>query len=272
MGLGETVRGKWYASRSLAQFARHFRNWPEVWAAYRAGRPLPPLVFRGGLALHHGDGDDPIFLFREIFVSRCYTRDGFYQPQPDHTVLDLGANIGAFALFLQSRAPGVHVHCFEPADETRARLARNVEANGLGGSVTVYPFAVSDRAGFVSLGTAEHTIRRSIVGASATEAPAAPGGESVETVSLAEAIARTGAATIDLLKVDIEGAEVEAVGGAPASAWSPVRRVILEYHDNLRPGCSALVATRLREAGFGRVEVLPDPDVEGLGFVRAGRG
>src|SRR5438270_8770844 len=107
MSVGTKVAGKYYAARALAQFVRRFANWREVWAAYRTGRPLPPLRLRDGLTLYHGGHDDPIYLFREQFIERVYTRGGFYRPAPGDTVIDLGANIGSFALSLQWQARGV---------------------------------------------------------------------------------------------------------------------------------------------------------------------
>src|SRR5947209_1159886 len=101
------ITAKWKAAGALALFIRSFRNWGEVWEAYRNRRPLPRMVLRDGLTVHHGEGDDPVYLFREIFVDRCYTSGGFYSPSPADTVLDLGANIGFFALYLQHAARGV---------------------------------------------------------------------------------------------------------------------------------------------------------------------
>src|SRR5215472_4872541 len=128
---GSKIKGKIYAAHSIIQFMQYFTNWREVWAAYRSGVAIPALEFRKGLKLFHGEGDDAVLLFREMFVERPYTRESFYVPKPGDTVVDLGANIGGFALYLLSLTRGINVHCFEPAAATRAILERNVAANHL---------------------------------------------------------------------------------------------------------------------------------------------
>src|SRR5262245_6431849 len=162
--------GKYHAARSLTEFLRYFRNWREVWAAYRARRPLPPLVLNNGLTLHHGPGDDPIFLFREIFLEHSYDSDGFYCPSPTDTVLDLGGNIGFFALFVQWKARGARVHSFEPCGDTFARLAHNVAANGLGGAVTPHRLAVAGASGEVRLKRGKDAGKSSLFASEYTEA------------------------------------------------------------------------------------------------------
>jgi FkbM family methyltransferase len=266
--LKHRIAGKYRAAAALTEFARYFRNWREVWSAYRAGRRLPPLVFRNGLILHHGDADDPIFLFREIFVGACYAGDDFYRPTPADTVLDLGANIGAFALYLQSRARGMTVHCFEPASRTFALLARNVAENNLGATVTPHHVAVSDAPGAVRLKRGRSPINTSMF---ANDDVDSFDEESVPCVDLSGAIARAGSDRIDLLKVDVEGAEIEVVSGGDPSDWAKVRRVVLEYHDTFRPGSRDHVASALRDRGFSSVQILPAAHDPRLGYIRASR-
>jgi hypothetical protein len=50
---------------------------------------------------------------------------------------------------------------------------------------------------------------------------------------------------IDLLKVDIEGAEIEVFGACP---WiTKVRAIAIELHDRIRPGCTSVVKTAARD-------------------------
>ena len=266
--LSQHMVGKWKAAQTLLLFRRTLRNWREVWNAYRSGGPTPPLVLKDGLTLHHGPGDDAVLLFREIFVDKSYTRGAGYQPRPGDTVLDLGGNIGYFALSMQLPKRGARVHSFEPASATRARLQRNVDENGLGDLITAYPYAVSGSAGVVRLKHAEMAAEFSLFDRKTTRVGEE---EEVRTVSLAEAVAMTGADAIDLLKIDIEGAEIEVVEAADAATWAKVRRVVVEYHDVFRPGCRERVTRVLKAQGFPEIEVLPEPGVPDLGLVRARR-
>ena len=260
------VTGKWNAARALATITQHFANWKEVWAAYRSGTAPPPLLTRGGTKLGSLPGCDSISLFWEIWRDRCYTSRGFYQPQPTDTVLDLGANQGFFALFLCERVPGIRVHCFEPAAETRAQLLRNIESNGLGRTVSVYPFAISDRyteATFHVTANSEHgsLFESQFSGSNA---------QKVECIPLSRAIELTQAGEIDLLKIDVEGAEIEILEGAAPEIWSRIHRVVVEYHDLFRPGCRDRVEVALRNAGY-QVKVIPMPGNPLLGTIEATR-
>jgi FkbM family methyltransferase len=247
---------------------RWFHNWRAILAACRAGEPLPPLVLRNGLAIHHGAGDSPLFIFNEIFRERCYTRGGFYKPRPGDTVVDLGANIGLFMLYLQWRAQGIRMHCFEPAAETRRRLEHNIRSNELEEWVSVYPFAVSDHEGVVHLQQARKTGVRSLFGNPQAEGPPP---EAVPCLNLSRALDLCGAGRVDLLKIDVEGAEVEIIEGAGAGVWERIDRVALEFHDQYRPDCRQRVEAALAAQGFGHIAVDTQPGSPQVGVIRACR-
>ncbi|HVK12266.1 MAG TPA: FkbM family methyltransferase [Gemmataceae bacterium] len=249
------IAGKMQAGRALLEFARHLKNWPAVWRAYRRGQPIPsPLVLRNGLVVEFGPDDDPVQLFREIFVRACYTPRWFYRPTPGDQVVDLGANIGVFALAVAGIARGLRCHCFEPAAGTRGRLLRNAEVNGLTEFIRVYPNAVAAAAGTLTLRAGASTIHRSLFANDmATDTP----GETVEAVTLGRALEMTGADRIDLLKVDIEGAELDVFPACLPDVLAPVRRVVVEYHDHFRPGARAATEAALRAAGFSAPRVDP---------------
>jgi hypothetical protein len=71
----------------------------------------------------------------------------------------------------------------------------------------------------------------------------------VEIVTLDEVVARHGIGTVDLLKVDVEGAESDVLAGGRATL-ATVRRVILEYHS---AELLAEVRGQLAEAGLREV-------------------
>jgi FkbM family methyltransferase len=268
-GIAPKIAGKWHAARSLLQFARYLRNYREFFEAYRAGTPLPPIRLRGGMTIRHTPEDDTVNLFREIFVDRCYTGGGFYRPAPGDTVLDLGANIGTFAVFLQWLAPGVRVHCFEPGPETRRRLEENIRSNGLEGAVTIHPFAVSDGPKVLELKPARLAAQRSLFASEFTGAGEAS--ESVECIGLDRAVELAGVERVQLLKVDIEGAEIEAMGSASPATWARVERVAAEYHDRVRPGCRRLIYDVLSANGFRRITEPITSPLDGMGTVHATR-
>jgi FkbM family methyltransferase len=143
-------------------------------------------------------------------------------------VVDIGANIGIYALPWAAAHAGVNVHCFEPNPAVRARLARNVGLNRLGARVRLHSEALSDRAGTAtlygnddmsSLNEGVHTGRQ----AAPIEVPLA---------RLDDVVDGEGP-PISLIKIDVQGHELEVLRGAEAviSRHRPV--LILEHEDDL---------------------------------------
>jgi 31-O-methyltransferase len=247
----------------------HFQNWPDVWKAYCESSPLPTLLLRNGMKIHSNWDDPSLFVFYEIFVLKCYTGENFYVPSPKDVVLDVGANIGLFALFLSSRAAGIRIHCFEPAAATRERLKLNVRENGLSDTVSVYPFALfsgactRDLKNGISTGQSslfEHPFR------SPTHSV-----QEVHCISLEEALECCGNDQIDLLKIDVEGAEVEILKHAGPPAWKRIKRIALEFHEFSHPNCLATIRQILHEHGFSIFVSAPSDPVPAFGMVRGAR-
>ena len=256
---------KYRALTWLSSFIRNLENWREVWSAFRNGQPLPPFVLRGGMVLTCGPQDDLAVLLQEIFFYRCYTK-GFYVPKPGDTVLDIGANIGVFAVFLHWLCPGVRVHSFEPMARTREQFEMNIKANRLADSVTLHPLAVGAEVGTLTLHHGQLTTETSVIPWSTGAQP-----ETVPCINLATALQLAGPGPIHMLKIDTEGSEVEILGGIGRTVLDSVQRVAVEYHDISRPGCREFVTRALRDSGYSHIEDMPYfPDGK-LGLIRASR-
>lgn len=255
--------GKRHAARTLWRMARWLENWREVWSPYRAGRPLPPLRFRSGLTLYHGPHDSPVALLHEVFGERQYAR---HLDVPEGGVMvDLGANIGAVTLDWALRSRSLRVHAYEPNPPTNGVLRRNVRANGLDGRVIVHDEAVGRGGGEAALWTNVHSMVVSGYG----DAPPRPGGvrTRVPMVGLDEVVRRAGGGPVVLLKIDTEGAEVDALEGASGETLRAIEQVVLEYHDALYPGALARCKKVLEGGGF-RCLVRPSNERQGLIYAR----
>ena len=200
------------------------------------------LRLRSGLSVVGRRGDGTVFF--EQFGLDVYD---VAAPGPVRTIVDLGANVGYAALRLAARHPGARLVCAEPAAAARSLLEQNVTRNGLDGQV--FGVAVMAEPGTYALEAAGH------FGANRVRPAAGPGG--VEGITLAELLDRAGVAEVDLLKVDIEGAERELF--ATASAWAPrVRSIVAELHGDFG---HADAERALAPHGFRR---LPLPDRLGV--------
>ncbi len=181
--------------------------------------------------------------------------EGFYAPPgyevgPEDVVLDVGGNIGAYAVWAAKRATRGRVVTLEPAAENFALLDENIRRNGLT-NVTAIQAALADRSGTITLHLAarssgDHSIDPALIGSSR-------GTETVEAVTLAELLDRCRIDRCDLIKFNCEGGEVPVVLGLDAATASRLHRVVLGYHadpnGDKRTQSDALVRT-LVDLGF----------------------
>jgi len=120
--------------------------------------------------------------------------------------LDIGANVGLYALYAEHYAAqagrDIHTHAVEPDLENQRRLTDNVAANGF--DITLWPAAISDKAGRLSL-TPHDDNRGEIKLSNAADERA------VTVTTLAAIIAQSKLTHIDLLKLDIEGHDLRAL-------------------------------------------------------------
>ncbi|WP_226377617.1 FkbM family methyltransferase [Citrifermentans bremense] len=154
----------------------------------------------------------------------AFTRQILEQVQPGRTLLDIGACVGLVTV--HAAKLGADVYAFEPDPYYRSRLKKNLRLNELD-QVTVVPWAVSDTAGEAELftdgaGGNSPSLRK--VGER--------GREVVQTDTIDDALKRGEIRAPDLVKIDIEGAEILALRGMQGllrSTQAP-RVIFMEVH------------------------------------------
>ena len=185
---------------------------------------------------------------------------GLYEPdvtrlfnviiKKDMTVVDVGANIGYYTLLASPIVgdPG-RVYSCEPDVRNFHYLTRSIGANGCC-NVVAMEMAVSDRTGSGSFVPDKYGAEGWLVVA---QPPPATSFE-VQTITLDELFAREGWPRVDLIKMDIEGAEQAAlVGMKELSRRNSEMRLIMELNFNglRRAGATAeSLATTLLELDF----------------------
>ncbi|WP_119418140.1 FkbM family methyltransferase [Desertibaculum subflavum] len=137
---------------------------------------------------------------------------------PGRLFVDCGANVGFFSLLAASR--GARVIAFEPNPDCAAAIRRNADLNGY--RIDIRAVGLAAAPGTATL----HIERDSNLGA-ATLRPT--GGRTV-SISLDTLDNQLGTEVPDLLKIDVEGAEVQLLEGARATL-SRVKVVIMEVSE-----------------------------------------
>ena len=172
---------------------------------------------------------DFFFLFRDIFVRQEYL---FRTDNKSPLILDCGANIGLATIYFKWLYPDSEIHAFEPDLDTFKMLKQNIEINNYK-NVFLYNSAVSDFNG-----TLDFYIDKSRPGSlvMSTIFDRLPKDKiEVESISLSDFIAsKLNNRKIDLLKMDIEGAEHSVLNNIMQNQQLGIfNEVILEYHHNI---------------------------------------
>jgi FkbM family methyltransferase len=150
--------------------------------------------------------------------------------KPGQVVYDVGANIGFFTIIC-SRLVGARgrVYAFEPMPESAATLRHNVAINSLDNTLVVEKAVSSttDRAELlISDWSAFHALKAEEI----SPPEHARGVVPVETVTLDDYVSTGGGQPPDVVKIDVEGAELEVIKGMTGllSARRPL--LICELH------------------------------------------
>jgi len=134
--------------------------------------------------------------------------------QPGMVFCDIGANAGLFALTAAKHHPSVQVHAFEPCQWTFQVLQSNVQLNALR-NVQTYRTALGNYIGEATL----HVNAPGSDGLNTIGQPSHPdcqvvSQETVPITTLNAFLAEQSISQVDVMKVDVEGAELLVFQGA----------------------------------------------------------
>lgn len=218
----------WYkndfgAPAALAAYAR--------WRLGGQGLLEAPAPVRGGrVYLRPGTSDQDVY--DEIFVLKEYKLD-LGRPR---FIVDAGAHIGLSAVYLAERYPEATIVALEPEDANFALLSLNAKP---------YPNIHPMKAGLWSRKAA---LKIEDPGAEtwAFRVVEDPTGLGIQALGIQDVMQQFGASRIDVLKMDIEGSEVQVLNHS--KSWlGAVGSLIIELHDRFQPGCSQALEQAIAE-------------------------
>jgi FkbM family methyltransferase len=195
-----------------------------------------------------------LFVLYEVLLDRCYfVPRSLLPPKNVQVIIDCGANVGITALFFASRYPNARIFCVEAHPDNFNILRQNAQSE-----VRIIPINAA------IVGQPTQTVRMT------SDAPAwgnklssNDSGIEVPAVTISEICAQYGLEHIDLLKIDIEGAE-EAVF-ARAEFLPRVKLGIIELHD---PYSKRRFDIDLAKWNFVSIQPQPEAGLKMLTFRR----
>lgn len=180
--------------------------------------------------LHLRPGTSDLWMFEEIFLDGEYALPMTLDPK---LILDAGANAGFASVYFANRFPKARIIAVEPDPSNLKVLRRNVAPYR---NVEVVEGAVWFESTTLSL----HD------DGDKSGVQVRPGDGGIRAVTIGEI---AGASPIDILKLDVEGAEKELFANDPS--WlAKVNVLMIELHDRFKPGCSKAVYSALNQHEF----------------------
>ena len=271
--------------RTRAYFAIQ-RQWMAHWP-FETGKYAPRVLLPAALPVipvwYQVEPHIKMQLDPEDMVSRVILESGEWEPgswkmmaehlAPGSTFVDVGAQIGYYSLKAGPVVgPGGHVIAVEPNPATISKLQANIAASGAS-MVAVAPVACSDSEGVLDLFAApeSNTGETSLSKTNASQSGVVARSYKVRARPLDDIVREAGLSRVDVIKIDVEGAEYLVLKGGQQTLdrFHPMVLVeIVERQLRAMGTSSAELAALLKAHGYreGRhdgdnVEFLPATEV-----------
>ena len=194
------------------------------------------------------------FIYQEIFEKNTYLKHGI-SLKPGDCVMDVGANIGLFSLFVGQHCPHAKIYAFEPIPAIFETLALNAQLYpihitplnyGLSNEVKTTTFSYYPYTSLISGQFANFEEEKAVVKAyleTQTSELSAPDIDSLLTqrlqaeqvtcqlTTLSQIIQEQAIQQIDLLKIDVEKGELDVLLGISEEDWPKIQQIVVEVHD-----------------------------------------
>ncbi len=198
-------------------------------------------------------------------------------------VLDVGANVGVAAVFFATHCKA-RVHSFEPVAPVFEILRQNTESLA---ACQVHPYGLGARAGVTEItyypgasamsGLYADPVRdrRLVRGVLLKQGLASPEGDrelaerfspqrlACELRTLSGFLREEELQRVDLLKIDVEGAELDVLAGIEDADWPTITQIVVEVHqaDEHREAVARLLESRGFELVWERTAAMEDPRI-----------
>jgi FkbM family methyltransferase len=192
------------------------------------GLPLARFTWRGRDVFYRPATSDPLAIYQVLVRSR--DKAEYYLPprlQPS-VILDIGSNIGSSILFFHEQFPEAQIFGFEPHPDTFHVLEKNV---GRLPSVQIFNCGLGAADAELSIPFDNADFSRFMGRAEGADwsGPLSP--TKCQIRHAGTAVKDLGLTSIDLIKIDCEGAEYDVLTSLPLDLLRRCKWIVGEMHD-----------------------------------------
>lgn len=210
------------------------------------GNHLQKLTFPGGFSCYaHAGPGEAALIYNEIIVKQEYFQNGLSVTDAG-CVMDVGANIGLFAMAVKLKAPKATVYAFEPIPDTFQVLEQNARLPGysdihlfnvaigsqdhVAETFTYFPHMPGNSTAILALKNEQKQSMDRIFGQEMSDFLNQSETRTVQFRTLSSVIREQGITGVDYLKVDVEGSEMSVLQGIEEMHWPIFKQVGVETH------------------------------------------
>jgi len=193
------------------------------------------------------------FVQHEMFLCGCYEPAtlALFETlvETGANVIDVGANVGQYAI-AAARLSGDkgRVVAVEPNPQVCAKLIDNVRLNNFENRIAVVTTPMSDRGKLLTFGMPDERA----LGTTRLKRPDEDSGFVAQASTIAELAAQLNLDRIDVLKIDVEGHDLQVIDGALSNATARPAHILFEYiHESFDYGVAAdAIESRFAALGY----------------------
>ena len=206
-----------------------------------------------GLQIVHINKNETDLLYRDIFIDESYVKCGISLSDGD-VILDIGANIGLFTLYISQKLPEARIYAFEPVAPIFEKLKMNTELHGVNAKVfnygasdqtkeakiTYYPRASAMSGIYADTKEEANLMMEFLSNQDSSLAEYADdfleGRFESESFNarfkrLSDILRENEINSVDLLKIDVEKSELDVLLGIDYGDWHKIKQIVIEIHD-----------------------------------------
>jgi len=247
------------------------------------------VILPNGLSIFEINPEETKFLYEEIFEGNVYSEYGI-ELNPGCLVIDVGANIGLYALYVLKQVEAVRMFCFEPSPICFEALRENTKS--FWDQVRLFNFALGEKEGectmsfypnytiMSSMFADEHEDLETLRRGARAEVQLHHGRELDDRIldvflkkrvsdrqeiqvpirTISQILRENQVDEVALLKVDVERAENVVLSGIEEQDWARIKQLVVEVHDQ---GAAEHHRMRemLEERGY-QVEIHEEPTLK----------
>ncbi|HEY3249785.1 MAG TPA: FkbM family methyltransferase [Ignavibacteria bacterium] len=184
------------------------------------------MKLKNGLKLSAIKSQGDLTTLFEIFIDEDY--DFIGEKSEEINIMDIGANVGYFSMYISKRFPKSNIYSFEPFPNTFKRLTENIERNNIT-NIKPYQLAISDSNGTADFYAFEWAGCNTLINRGFSEGLYER--IKVECRAFDDIFELTGVKNFKFAKIDCEGSEYQIFLNSSDSSIRSVKNYILEVHD-----------------------------------------